>query len=554
MRLLSGSLKESLQSVIPICAIVLLLTISLAPIMPGVMVMFLFGAILIIFGMSIFTIGSNISMQPLGDGIGVIIGKSKKRFLPVLICFILGVLITIAEPDLTVLAEKVSGINNFLLIGLVALGVGAFLAVALIRTRRKIPLSRLLVPLYIIVLILATLPYITYNQETGTSLIGNIEFIPTAFDSGGVTTGPITVPFIMALGAGIASMRNDKHSGEDSFGLVALCSVGPILSVLILSLIKSPGASGDEASAFVLPETTREAFLQFLDPNTGIVKYVKEVAIAFLPIVAMFVVFQLIFRRFNKIQVLRILVGFVYTYIGLVLFLTGANVGFMPAGQLIGEELGGDNFTKWLLIPIGMILGYFVVSAEPAVHTLKKQVAEVTNGAISEKSIGLALSIGVAVSVGIAMTRVLTGMSILPVLIIGYIIPLVITFFVPPIYTGIAFDSGGVASGPMATTFILPFAIGACTAINAGDPNLNAKILTDAFGIVAMIAMTPLITIQVLGLIGKVRQDNKMKKIHREIEQIADGMVYYTDIERKPPEIDFSNTMTYTMEETLHGN
>lgn len=530
MRVFSGSLKESLQSVLPICAIVLILTVSLTPIMPGVMVMFLFGSLLIIAGMSIFTIGSSISMEPLGDGIGVIIGKSKRKFLPAVICFVLGLLITIAEPDLTVLAEKVSGIDNWLLIILVALGVGVFLAVAYLRTKFNIPLARILVPLYAFVIILACVPYA--SRWLGFE-IGSVAFIPTAFDSGGVTTGPITVPFIMALGAGIASMKKDKHSADDSFGLVALCSIGPILSVLVLSLIKSPSATSDETVYFI-PETTRDAFMQFLNHETGIFKYIREVALAFLPIVAMFLVFQLVFKRFNNTQVLRINVGFIYTYIGLVLFLTGANVGFMPAGQLIGEGLGGSSF-KWLLIPIGMVLGYFVVAAEPAVHTLKKQVAEVTNGAISQKSIGLALSIGVAVSVGIAMLRILTGMSILPVLIIGYTIPLVITFFVPPIYTGIAFDSGGVASGPMATTFILPFAIGACMAINQGDPQLNSKILTDAFGIVAMIAMTPLITIQVLGLIGKVKQDNRMKKIHREIGQIDDGMVYY-DLEENTKE------------------
>ena len=533
MRLLFGSLKESLSSVLPICAIVLVLTVSLAPILPGVMVMFLFGSILIIAGMSIFTIGSNISMQPLGEGMGVLIGHSKKKFIPLLVCFSVGLLITIAEPDLTVLANQINlnfkneFLNKWLLVLCVALGVGIFLAFALIRTRRRIALAYILVPLYALALVLATLPYITGGK------VGSVEFIPTAFDSGGVTTGPITVPFIMALGAGIASMRKDKNSGENSFGLVSLCSIGPILSVLVLGLLRKP----DVKSSPFNPEdymnfTTRDAFLEFFNPSVaahGILTYAKEVALAFLPIVAMFIVFQLIFKRFNKRQVLRISVGFLYTYVGLVLFLTGANIGFMPAGQLIGKVLGGGGFTKWLLIPIGMILGYFVVAAEPAVHTLKKQVAEVTNGAISQKSIGLALSIGVAVSVGIAMTRILTGLPILPVLIIGYIIPLVITFFVPPIYTGIAFDSGGVASGPMATTFILPFAIGACSAINAGSEQLSSKIMTDAFGIVAMIAMTPLITIQVLGLIGKVKQDKKMKKIHKEIEQIDDGIYYYDE-------------------------
>ena len=513
MRLLYGSINEALHSVLPICAIVLLLSISLSPVLPGVMVMFLFGSMLIIFGMSIFTIGSSISMEPLGEGIGIQLSKSRKKVLPVIICFIVGVLITIAEPDLTVLAEKVPSINNWLLILLVALGVGIFLAIALLKARFKIKLSYILVPLYALVLILACLPSIPGLN------IGSQEFIPTAFDSGGVTTGPITVPFIMALGAGLASMSRDKHSAEDSFGLVALCSVGPILSVMILSLIAKPTSVNEAAEVVTYDINTREAFLRFLDPHTGIIKFIKEVTLAFLPIVALFVVYQLVFKRFNKLQVIRICIGFAYTYVGLVLFLTGANVGFMPAGQLIGKVIASSSF-KLALLPIGMLLGYFVVSAEPAVHSLKKQVAEVTNGAISQRSIGLALSIGVAVSVGLAMFRVLTGISILPIIIIGYIIPLAITFFVPPIYTGIAFDSGGVASGPMATTFILPFAIGACEA-------LGGNVMTDAFGIVAMIAMTPLISIQVLGLIGKTRQDRMLKRIHSEIEQIDDGIIYY---------------------------
>ena len=530
LRTFSGSMSESLQSVLPICGIVLLLAISLSPIMPGVMVMFLLGALLIIGGMSIFTIGSNISMEPLGDGIGVLIGKSKKKALPVLVCFLVGVLITIAEPDLTVLAEKVDGIDNWILIGLVAIGVGAFLSLALIRTRHNIPLAKILVPLYLVALLLACVPYagVVLSKITGQEWlvsIGSIEFIPTAFDSGGVTTGPITVPFIMTLGAGIASLRKDKRSAEDSFGLVALCSIGPIISVLILSLIKGPSATEEVTNPISYDINTREAFLRFLDPESGIVKYIKEVSVAFLPIVAMFVVFQLIFRRFNKNQIARICVGFAYTYVGLVLFLTGANVGFMPAGELIGSTLAKADY-KWVLIPIGMILGYFVVSAEPAVHSLKKQVEEVTNGAISQKSIGIALSVGVAVSVGIAMLRVLTGIPILPILIVGYTIPLVITYFVPPIYTGIAFDSGGVASGPMATTFILPFAIGACEA-------MGGNVLTDAFGVVAMIAMTPLITIQVLGLIGKTKRDKKMRQIHSELGQIDDGIDYYDEVEVK---------------------
>lgn len=528
VRLLYGSMSEALQSVLPICAIVLLLSVSLAPISSGVMVMFLFGALLVILGMSIFTLGATMAMQPIGEGVGLSIAKSKNIFVPVLITFVLGFLITIAEPDLTVLAEKVPQIDSMSLILLVGLGVGGFLVVAMLKTRYKLSLAKILVPLYGLVLVFACV--IQFLSP---------EFLPTAFDSGGVTTGPITVPFIMALGAGMAAVRTDKHSGEDSFGLVALCSVGPIIAVMILSIMQGcMGDAPEEVSSTVEQATnvinydgmtTREAFLSFIgiendefSADTGILRYVKEVAIAFSPLIGVFVVYQLITRRFKKNEIIRICIGLVYTYVGLVLFLTGANVGFMPAGELLGTNIVKSSYA-WVLVPIGMVLGYFVVSAEPAVHTLKKQVEEVTNGAISQKSIGIALSVGVAVSVGISMLRILLHIPILPILIVGYIIPLVITFFVPPIYTGIAFDSGGVASGPMATTFILPLAIGACQGMG-GD---TTTVMTDAFGIVAMIAMTPLITIQVLGLIGKTKQDRRLKQIHSELEQIDDGIVYY---------------------------
>lgn len=501
MKHINGAIKEALQSVLPIAAIVLVLSVSLASLNAGVLVMFLFGTLLLIAGMSFFTIGSGISMEPLGEGIGIQISKTKKIGISLVICFVLGVLITIAEPDLQVLAEQVPSIPNMVLILCVAVGVGVFLAIAMLRTRKGIPLSKMLVVFYAIIIILA--------------FFAPAEFVPTAFDSGGVTTGPITVPFIMALGAGMATMRGDKHSGEDSFGLVSLCSIGPILSVLILSICYNPTP---ETTETVIPvvETTTEAFAQFVH---ALPEYAEEVLIAILPIVLMFVVFQLISRRFHKHQIAKISVGLIYTYLGLVMFLTGANVGFMPAGRLIGAAIAGGEH-KYLLIPIGMLMGYFVVSAEPAVHSLKKQVVEVTNGAISQKSVGYALSIGVAVSVGISMLRVLTGIPVLPFLIVGYIISLAISFFVPAIYTGIAFDSGGVASGPMTTTFMLPFAVGACEM-------LGGNVMLDAFGIVALIAMTPLITIQILGLSGNIKRHRMLQRIHDEFSQIEDDIIYF---------------------------
>jgi hypothetical protein len=254
----------------------------------------------------------------------------------------------------------------------------------------------------------------------------------------------------------------------------------------------------------------------------GIKKYAEEVLVALAPLLGFLVVFQLITKRFTKHQLIRMVVGFVYTYIGLVFFLTGANVGFMPAGRLIGEEIASGDM-KFLLVPLGALMGYFVVSAEPAVHSLKKQVEEITNGSVSQKSIGLALSIGVACSIGIAMLRVLFDIRVLPILAVGYVLSLVISFFVPPIYTGIAFDSGGVASGPMATTFILPFAIGACSA-------LGKSVLEFAFGVVAMIAMTPLIAIQVLGLIGEIKRKKQLAQAKQEILSLDDDMIYYEEV------------------------
>ena len=501
---LVGAMSESLKSVLPIVVIVLALSITLAPMESGILVMFMFGTLMLIMGMSLFTIGSGISMEPIGEGIGSQLGKSKKLIFPMLICLVLGIIITIAEPDLQVLAEQVPSIPNMVLIICVAIGVGIFLMISLVRSKKEISLNKLLLLFYGIIIILA--------------LFVPDDFIPTAFDSGGVTTGPITVPFIMALGAGMASMSASKSSQENSFGLVSLCSIGPIISVMILSICFKPEAETTE-TVLSIPETTSEAFRVFAD---AFPMYLEEVIVAFLPIVVMLVVYQLIFRRFHKHQMIKICVGLVYTYIGLVLFLTGANVGFMPAGQLIGAKIATSGSELWL-IPIGMLMGYFVVSAEPAVHSLKKQVEEITNGAIAQRSIGLALSIGVAVSVGISMLRVITGISIFPFLIAGYCVSLVITFFVPRIYTGIAFDSGGVASGPMTTTFILPFAIGACQA-------LGGNIMTDAFGIVAMVAMTPLITIQVMGLYSKLKHTKMLKKTHSELLQIADDMIFYEEV------------------------
>lgn len=479
---LIAKIKESLSSVLPVTAVVFLLTVTIVPVSGELFFMFFVGTVFLIVGIGMFTLGADTSMIIIGEKIGAQLTKSRKIWFILPVCFVIGVLVTVAEPDLKVLAEQTPIVDANVMIWAVGIGVGLFLVLSFLRIFMQWKISVLFVIFYGIVFLFACSPLISEN------------FIPAAFDSGGVTTGPITVPFIMALGLGLSSIRGDKTSAEDSFGLVALCSVGPILTVLILGALNDTETVRQELSHPADYETISQAFGEFI---RNFPHYIKDVASAVLPIAAFFLIFDLIFLKLDRKTLVKILVGIGFTYFGLVIFLTGANVGFMPLGQYIGESLAGSRFS-WLLVPIGMLIGYFIVSAEPAVHVLKQQVETITEGRISARSIEISLGLGVAVSVGISMLRVLTGISIMWFLIPGYALSLVISFIVPHIFTSVAFDAGGVASGPLTATFLLPFATGACSGV-------GGNIASDAFGIVAMVAMTPLLTIQILGLISSFK-------------------------------------------------
>lgn len=477
---LQEKLNESLMAVLPIIGIVLLLCFTIVPISPSILMAFIIGGVLLVVGMTLFSLGAELAMTPMGERVGTSMTKTKKLWVMIVLGFVLGFIITISEPDLQVLANQVPSISNSFLIIAVALGVGIFLSIALLRILFSIALPPMLVFFYSLVFILA--------------FFVPKDFLAVAFDSGGVTTGPMTVPFIMALGIGISSIRSDKHAADDSFGFVALCSIGPIIAVLLLGIIFNP--AGSEYSKVTIPEIPDSIVLRQLFSN-AIPTYIMEIAIALLPIIIFFGIFQIVSLKLNKKSLIKILIGLAYTYIGLVLFLTGVNVGFMPAGNYLGQMIASLPY-RWIIIPIGMIIGYFIVMAEPAVYVLTKQVEELTDGSIPASAMKLTLSISVAFSVGLAMIRVLTGISILWLLIPAYVVALGLSFYVPKIFTAIAFDSGGVASGPMTATFLLPFAMGACSAV-------GGNIVLDAFGVVAMVAMTPLITIQILGLIHKLQ-------------------------------------------------
>ncbi len=485
---LKEKLMEALKAVLPIVGIVLALCFSAAPISPSILLCFLLGAAMIMAGMMFFTLGAEASMTPMGERVGTAVTRSRRLPVIVLMGFLLGFLITISEPDLQVLAGQVPAVPSLTLILSVAAGVGVFLVVALLRMLFGVALPPLLVFFYGVVFALA--------------FFVPKDFLAVAFDSGGVTTGPMTVPFIMALGVGISAIRSDRHAAADSFGLVALCSIGPILAVLALGMIFRPEEGAYTAP--VLPDISDSVELWALFQD-GLPTYMKEIALSLLPITALFGAFQAVSLRLSLRTLKKIGVGLVYTYAGLVLFLTGANVGFMPAGNYLGQVMASLD-ARWIIVPVGMVIGYFIVKAEPAVYVLNRQVEEITDGAIPSSAMGASLSIGVAASIGLAMVRVLTGVSILWFLIPGYAIAIALSFFVPKIFTAIAFDSGGVASGPMTAAFLLPFAQGACAAV-------GGNIVTDAFGVVAMVAMTPLIAIQVLGVVYQARRGAGAKAV-----------------------------------------
>ena len=495
MKELWEKIKEALVSALPVTLIVYVLALTpLVDLSAVELITFSVGAVLLILGIGLFNMGADLAMTPMGTHVGAGLSRQKRLWLLLAVCFVLGMLITIAEPDLQVLANQVSAVmNGTVLVYAVGVGVGAFLIVAILRIVFRVRLGSILMLFYMLLFALALLLVVS----------GNENLLPLGFDSGGVTTGPITVPFIMALGVGISNILGDKRSKENSFGLVSLCSVGPILAVMVLGIfsqndmlyqVPDYAVDGDIVAAF----------------THAAVHTCKEVAVALGLIVAFFLICQIIFLRLPIRKLLRIGIGVIFTFAGLVIFLTGVNVGFMPIGYKIGHALGSGH--PALMIGFGLVIGVLVVLAEPAIHVLNSQVEEVTGGLVRKKSMMLGLCIGVGAAIALSMARIVFDFSLVYYVVPGYFISLALSLFVPPVYTAIAFDSGGVASGPMTSGFILPLATGACVAMQGAD-----AVLRDAFGVVALVAMAPLITIQLLGFRGivseKLSEKRAMKKI-----------------------------------------
>ena len=485
---LSIKIKESLGSVLPVVLVVLILSVAITPIESGTFLAFVLGCFAVIFGMGLFTLGADNAMTPIGQYISASIVKTKKLWIILPLVFLVGVFITVSEPDLQVLATELEGtINYYVLLATIGVGVGVFLVIAFLRIVLKIKLRYVLLALYAAVFVMAF--FVPRN------------FVPLAFDSGGVTTGPMSVPFLIAMGTGVAYLRADKSAEDDSFGLTALCSVGPILAVMILGMIFRPesvNVSGGEAVAIF---DSRELFAAFL---FRLPELLKDVGLALLPIVTFYFVSMIFGAKVAKGELIKIIVGIVYAYVGLVIFLLGVDCGFLPIGTIIGDAIGHSDHA-WIIIPIGMVAGFFVAGAEPAVHILNDQVFAITGGAIPKRAMGLSLMAGVAVSIGLAFLKIYFSIPVLFLIIPGYVLAFVLTFIVPDIFTAIAFDSGGVASGSMTVGFLMPMALGFCEAF-------GKDIGSEGFGLVAFVAMTPLIAIQLLGLVFKIKSAKARKE------------------------------------------
>lgn len=481
--------KETAVSVLPVMAIVLLLGLTIVPIEKMMLVRFVIGGILLIIGLTIFLLGVDLGIQPMGERCGAEL--TKKRSLPLLliVAFIIGFIVTAAEPDIQVFGDQVRGVFSFVnksaITFVIAAGVGLFIMIGLLRTVLNLSIKWTF--------------FISYAILFGIAMFAPDSFMGIAFDSGGATTGPMTVPFIMALGLGVSSVRDDN---DNSFGLTGVCSVGPVMAVIIYAIALKIGGAF-ENSALVL-ETTAESAESVISFGTTFVHVLKESLISIAPLFGLFIVFQIFLLKMTKRQVVRIIIGFVYAFIGLTIFLVGVNSGFMQAGAALGQTLGSLAITKgggWyvLLIGTGFVLGAIIVCAEPAVWVLSEQVETVSGGTIKRKVLLVFLSVGTAIAIGIAMCRAVIGFNLKWVLIPGYIIAMILMIFSPSLFSGIAFDSGGVASGPLTSSFVLSFTLGAASGGNGGS---------DSFGVIALVAMMPLLAIQIMGIIFKLKQKN----------------------------------------------
>ena len=503
-------LKDSLLSTLPVLVVVLVLYIAkIVNFESNQLWVFAISVVLVIIGMWLFNMGAESSMSKMGELIGSSITKKRSMIMLVIIFFLFGTLITMAEPDLSVLADQVP-IDTTILTVCIGVGVGVFLVIGAIRILLEKSLTLWILAFYGLMFALCCL--VDYS------------YVPLSLDSGGVTTGPMTVPFILSIGVGLATSRAGKKTDADSFGLVAFSSIGPILVVLILSIFLKNQKLVYE---YIKPETPSNVLTPFINALIGESATIIKVAMSIVPIVVMFLIYELIFIRLSARKLLSLFIGVILVYVGLVIFLSAVEAGFLPVGKIIGQEIAGSK-NYIVLVIVGAVLGIVAVFAEPAVHVLTNQIETVSSGSVKKTAVLLSIAIGNGIAIGIAMLRTFMRFSLFYVVVPGYFLAFLLSFFVKPIYTAIAFDSGGVVSGPMNSTFIQPFAIGACFVFATQDGLEPAsEIMSNAFGTIAIVALMPLIMIQLLGLTGTIKEKYRMSVARKRIADAYDDQIIH---------------------------
>lgn len=489
MDLVLDKLKEVLASVLPVILMVIFLSYFFVDVSGEMLARFFIGAFLLILGLTIFLLGIDIGMAPIGEAMGKAVAHANTRLYLVALSFLIGFSVTVAEPDLLILGQQVSEamggvIAPMVIVLVVSIGVGFLISFGVLRILASFPMKYFFAIFYSLILLL--------------SIFVSMDFVAIAFDASGATTGALTTPFILALSASVSARKGGKSSEKDSFGLVGTMSIGPIVAVLLLSMVMGARFEG-QASEYVYTSGILTPFVAAIGHT------ILESLMALAPLIIIFVVMNYRHFKLPAREMSDIFKGITYTLIGLVLFLIGVNQGFMDMGRFLGSHLAQSYQT---LMPfIGFVLGMVVVLAEPAVHVLGDQVEEVTGGFINQKLLLGSLSIGVGLALGGSILRImLPQIAIWHFLLPGFLLALILTFFVDDLFTGIAFDAGGVASGPMTATFILAFAQG------AADFTPTADLVTDGFGVIATVAMTPIVMIQLLGLIFKIKLARSTRK------------------------------------------
>lgn len=486
MNIFSEKLKEVFFSVLPVTLIVLLLNFTIVPLGYNLIFRFIIGALFIVMGLTLFLLGVDLGITPLGAILGNEITKRNKLWIVIIVGFILGFFISFAEPGLLILANQIGeitqgAISSKSIMIAVSVGLASMMVLGFIRILFDLPLHIILNISYLIIL--------------GLGFFTSEEFLAIAFDASGSTTGVLAVPFILAMALGISSRKKDsKASEKDSFGLVAIASVGAIASVMILNIFsKTKSLSGNLSINKFQEASILQVFIRELVPAF------YNSAIAFVPLIVIYIVTYFVSKAISKRNNRRMIFGFIYAFLGLFLFFIGVNAGFMEVGSLIGSHLIEQEMYIFI-VGIAFVLGVVTILAEPAVYVLTHQIEEVTAGYVKRKSVLAALTTGVGLAIALSIIRILTtDIKLWHYLLPGYIIALLLTFFTPKLFVGIAFDAGGVATGPMTATFILAFTNGAANSYPKAD------LLTDGFGMIAMVALMPIITLQLLGLIFKFK-------------------------------------------------